>query len=66
MDRQFDSKQVVTAIYRFLVDRDPDEGGMADFVAFLNSGDSIEEVMRRAAQSEEFKSQLYRFLCSLA
>lgn len=66
MTRQFSSEEIVTAIYQFFVHREPDEGGFSDFVTALDGGERLEEVMKRAAQSEEFKSRLYDFLSSLA
>ena len=54
--RGFSPEHVVTALYRGILDREPDLAGFGDNVDHLRSGGSLERVIRSFVASPEFRS----------
>jgi hypothetical protein len=48
----------VTHGYRALLGREPDEGGLQDYVRFLEGGGTVREFCRKLADSEEYKKNI--------
>jgi Domain of unknown function (DUF4214)/Methyltransferase domain len=58
----FSPEHVATALYRGILDREPDPGGYRDNVKHLRSGRALERVVRDFIISPEFRSQFVRSL----
>jgi len=59
---RFSPKYVATALYRGILDREPDLAGFAEKIALLRSGRELEEVIRIFICSPEFRSQFTQSL----
>jgi SAM-dependent methyltransferase len=53
----FSTEHVVTALYRGILERDPDTAGFRDNVKLLRSGQALERVIRSFITSPEFRSR---------
>src|SRR4051794_36815662 len=51
---KFSAEQIVSAAYRALLDREPDEGGRQTHEQRLQGGDSLTDVLRAFLASPEF------------
>jgi SAM-dependent methyltransferase len=56
--RKFSPERVATALYRGILDREPDSGGLRDNVELLRSGHAPERVVRGFITSPEFRSRI--------
>lgn len=54
--------QLVRALYRVLLFREPDPGGFEAYVSRIRAGRPIEDIMRQLLKSEEFAGKHTRFL----
>lgn len=61
MAKKFESQEIVAAIFRFLLAREPDEIGMSAYAGELDQGRSIDDIMKFIAQSEEFRGRFHLF-----
>jgi len=61
MSKHFSSPDIVAAIFRFLLDREPDATGLSTYSDELDRGRAIDEVMKMIAQSEEFRLKFHLF-----
>ena len=53
---EFSAEHIATALYRGILDREPDLAGFGDNVDHLRSGGSLERVIRSFVASPEFRS----------
>lgn len=60
--RSLSADQVVTALYRGILEREPDLRGLADNVKLLGSAGMVEHVVRSFVASAEFHSRILRNL----
>jgi SAM-dependent methyltransferase len=61
-ERTFSPKNVVTALYQGILDRDPDLGGFADKINLLRSRQELGQVIRTFIASPEFRSRFMQTL----
>ena len=54
------AERVAIALYRGILDREPDLGGLRDKIELLSSGHVLEEVIRTFIGSPEFRSRMLR------
>ena len=59
---EFSPEHVANALYRGILDREPDLGGFADKTALLRSGVPLEQVIRSFITSPEFNSRCIQTL----
>jgi len=55
---EWTSKEVATALYRGILERDPDSTGLQDHIEFLHSGMLLEQMVRAFVASKEFRSRI--------
>jgi tRNA (mo5U34)-methyltransferase len=55
---EWTSEEVVTALYRGILERDPDPTGLQDHIEFLRSGRPLERLVRAFVASKEFRSRI--------
>jgi SAM-dependent methyltransferase len=58
----FSPEQVATALYKGILDREPDLGGFADKISLLRTGHELEQVVRTFITSAEFRSRFTQAL----
>lgn len=58
--------EVVTALYRMLLLREPDDNGLAAWSKFIRDGGSCDDLLRGFLTSDEFRSRFPDFTCSYA
>ena len=61
VERNLSNEEFVTICYKAILDRDPDEKGLAEWVARLKAGDSRHEVLSGFTDSIEFKELLAEY-----
>jgi SAM-dependent methyltransferase len=59
---EFSAEHIATALYRGILDREPDLAGFGDNVDHLRSGESLERVIRSFVASPEFRSRFIQTL----
>jgi SAM-dependent methyltransferase len=64
--KQFSLEDVAAALYRGILDREPDLAGFADKIRLLRSGTPLEHVVGTFITSPEFRSRSVRTLVPLA
>jgi len=52
------SREVATALYRGILERDPDPTGLQDHIEFISSGMLLEQMVRAFVASREFRSRI--------
>jgi len=57
--RPMSSEEVVRALYKSILKREPEAQGLEAYAAQLDGGDSLENVCRYLLESEEFRQQLH-------
>jgi tRNA (mo5U34)-methyltransferase len=55
---EWTSREVATALYRGILERDPDPTGLQDHIEFLGSGMLLEQMVRAFVASKEFRSRI--------
>jgi hypothetical protein len=60
------AEQLVRALYRVVLFREPDSAGLRSYVEAMNTGRSVEDTIRRFLESREFASKRGRFLKTYA
>ena len=50
-----DNRFLVQACYQLILDRQPDNAGLSDNIAFLDGGGDLNVVIRSLIMSEEFR-----------
>jgi SAM-dependent methyltransferase len=55
-----DEQQVVTGLYRSLLMREPDQGGLSTYMGELKRGEAVEQVIAYFVQSPEFRGKISR------
>jgi SAM-dependent methyltransferase len=59
---RFSVEYVATALYRGILDREPDPHGLADKIRLLRSGRELQEIIRTFVTSPEFRSRFTQAL----
>ena len=59
---EWTSREVATALYRGILQRDPDPNGLRDHMEFLRSGMLLEQMIRAFVASKEFRSRILESL----
>jgi 2-polyprenyl-3-methyl-5-hydroxy-6-metoxy-1,4-benzoquinol methylase len=55
---EWTSQEVATALYRGILEREPDPTGLQDHIEFLRSGKLLEQMVRAFVASKEFRSRI--------